>query len=93
MLPMAQGSDICIMLDGQGLYTLANGDVYAGAYHHNKKHGVGKYTSATTGEVFRGTWDTNKRHGHGECLAANGRVLKEGVWKDGVFCSRVAGPV
>ena len=29
------------MKHGQGKYTWANGSVYEGSFHHDKKHGIG----------------------------------------------------
>jgi hypothetical protein len=31
------------MMEGKGVFTFRNGDVYDGEYRNNKKHGAGKY--------------------------------------------------
>eukprot|EP00037_Helgoeca_nana_P009754 m.85551 g.85551 ORF g.85551 m.85551 type:complete len:417 (-) comp19786_c0_seq1:243-1493(-) len=44
---------------GNGRYTLADGDCYEGSWAHNRKHGHGVYTAASTGVVQVGEWHEN----------------------------------
>ncbi len=70
--------------NGQGTYTWANGDKYVGEYKDGKRHGQGTYTFAD-GEKYVGKFKDSKRHGHGTQYNADGTILKEGIFKEGVF--------
>lgn len=65
--------------DGQGSYTAANGDLYAGEFKANRYHGRGTYQYAN-GERYVGEIRDGKKHGPGVLYAANGTSLDEGLW-------------
>ena len=49
-------------MHGKGKFTYANGNVYEGDYHNDKRHGKGKYTLAN-GDVYEGNFQDDKRNG------------------------------
>jgi len=42
-------------MQGQGKMTHANGDIYEGTWHGDRKHGQGKLTSVS-GAGYEGAW-------------------------------------
>ena len=50
---------------GEGVYQQSNGDTYEGEYHLDRKHGFGKFSSATEGvyEVMGGGGAGGRRGG------------------------------
>jgi hypothetical protein len=49
------------LLDGKGVMTFANGDVYEGDFVEGIRKGKGIYKSAT--KEFDGEWDDDQLHG------------------------------
>ena len=47
-------------IDGEGVATYANGNVYKGAFKDNKRHGQGEMTFAN-GAVYNGQWVNGQR--------------------------------
>lgn len=43
-------------LNGQGVYSVADGSHYEGQFRANRPDGLGSYTNAK-GEIYKGTWD------------------------------------
>ena len=48
------------MQHGYGVYVHPNGGKYEGEYFNDKRHGKGKFTSAT-GEVEEGEWKEGEK--------------------------------
>lgn len=53
--------------------------------------GKGTYKHAS-GAVFEGDYFRGERNGHGVLTAADGKVLYNGMWKDGKKVSSSEGP-
>ncbi|MBT5698857.1 MAG: phosphatidylinositol kinase, partial [Flavobacteriales bacterium] len=47
-------------MQGKGIYTFSNGEIYEGEFKDNMFHGKGKYTW-TDGKVESGTWENDDR--------------------------------
>ena len=69
------------MPNGQGTYTLSNGDKYVGNFKDGKYHGQGTYFYHY-GPKYEGEWKDGKKHGQGTHLFCGGGK-QEGEWKDG----------
>ena len=69
-------------MDGEGLYTWADGRRYQGQYVQDKKHGRGKYTWAN-GRSYDGEWKDGKQHGEGSYYNPEADVTKRGIWENG----------
>ena len=69
---------------GQGVYTFASGTKYVGEYRDGKRNGQFTVTYST-GVKYVGEFKNDKKHGHGTQYNADGTILKEGIFKDGVF--------
>ncbi len=46
----------------------ANGDVYAGDWHDDSRHGCGTFTSTKTGYSYYGMWKGGMKHGSGALM-------------------------
>ena len=57
--------------NGQGIYTFANGDTYAGEWSGDEKNGQGIYTFAN-GDKYVGECKDGKKNGQGTYTFANG---------------------
>ena len=75
-------------IDGQGTYTWGKGpnkgDKYIGEYKNNNRHGQGTYTFED-GRKHVGEFKNGKLNGYAIKYTADGTILKEGIFKDGVF--------
>ena len=69
--------------NGQGTYTFANGDTYAGEWSGDEKNGQGTYTFAN-GDKYVGDWKSGKRNGQGTFIWPDGEKYV-GEWKDNKF--------
>ena len=47
------------------------GDQFSGNWHHDKKHGFGKYVWSD-GDAYEGQWECDLRSGEGTCTYSNG---------------------
>lgn len=70
--------------NGQGLHELANLDSYEGEYRNDQRHGRGTYTFRDRTR-YVGDFQGNQRHGQGSFFSANGRLVQNGIWRDGRF--------
>jgi len=52
-------------MEGFGIETFANGDVYKGDFKNNCAHGKGVYTYSN-GSVYDGEWVKDKKDGKGK---------------------------
>ena len=68
-------------INGQGTYTLANGDTYTGAWQGGGRNGQGTHTFAN-GEKYSGRWKDGERNGQGTYTFANGDTYT-GAWQGG----------
>ena len=75
-------------LDGQGIYTHANGNRYQGEYKEGKSHGQGTYyhlaDNQFKGDRYQGEFKDYKKHGQGIFTKANG-TRYEGIFEDDKF--------
>jgi len=67
--------------NGQGKWTLPNGNKYEGEWKDGEKHGQGTYTFHY-GDKYEGEWKDGEKHGHGTFTFPDGRKYV-GEWKDG----------
>lgn len=72
----------CDMMQGYGEFTDPVGNVYAGEFFEDKRHGQAKFTYE--GGVYEGAYADNKRHGQGVEKDSAGNVF-EGEWVRGDF--------
>ena len=49
-----------LQMQGQGVMTYSNGDVYEGGFVNNVQHGKGKYTYADDGEMCEGMFQNGE---------------------------------
>jgi len=68
-------------MNGKGVFTWANGNVYDGDFANDKKDGNGKFTWPD-GRIYNGEWKAGKQHGKGEYIHKNGQARK-GTWDNG----------
>ena len=68
-------------LNGQGAFTLADGNKFVGQLKDNSRHGEGTYTTPN-GDKYVGEWKDDEYHGQGTFTSANGDKYV-GEWKDG----------
>ncbi|MFY0631673.1 MAG: hypothetical protein JXR05_15015 [Flavobacteriaceae bacterium] len=73
---------------GKGTYTWANGLRYEGSMKNNQRHGKGTLY-LKDGSKFTCKWKENKKHGKGTAYNADGKVVKTGVWIEGVLQEEV----
>jgi hypothetical protein len=55
------------VMQGEGEYKYANGDVYYGQFDNGVKHGKGKYVFVV-GYEYDGEWRQGKMHGKGTVI-------------------------
>eukprot|EP01048_Picozoa_sp_COSAG05_P016197 COSAG05_NODE_2054_length_3633_cov_4.249010_3_plen_252_part_00 len=77
-------------MEGRGVYTWANGDVYDGQYKNDERHGKGTWTSAS-GERYEGMWEHDKRHGPGKYWPSPPYKIYTGVAKVSSFRASLRG--
>ncbi|KAB1268033.1 MORN repeat-containing protein 1 [Camelus dromedarius] len=70
-------------LPGQGRLVDADGQVYCGSFHDNRRHGRG-WMVFRNGDEYDGDWVQDRRQGHGVLSCADGSVY-EGQWHSDVF--------
>ena len=73
---------------GEGTFTYADGDKYAGQWKDGKKHGQGTFTW-TNGNKYVGEMFENDFHGQGTKTFANGTVQKGRFEHDRFICEPV----
>ena len=67
--------------NGQGKWTLPNGNKYEGEWKSGKKHGQGTL-NWSNGDKYEGEWKDGIKHGQGILNWSDGNKY-EGEWKDG----------
>jgi hypothetical protein len=67
--------------NGQGKWTLPNGNKYEGEWKSGKKHGQGTL-NWSNGDKYEGEWKDGIKHGQGILNWSNGNKY-EGEWKSG----------
>lgn len=72
------------VLQGVGVYTYLNGDVYTGEFYKGKAEGYGEIVFKYDGSVYRGGFINNARNGYGVYYDSNG-VTYTGLWEDNLF--------
>nr|XP_020729379.1 MORN repeat-containing protein 1 isoform X4 [Odocoileus virginianus texanus] len=70
-------------LTGHGCLVDADGQVYWGSFHDNKRHGQGRMIFRN-GDEYEGNWVRDQRQGHGMLRLVDGSTY-EGQWHSGVF--------
>jgi len=68
--------------NGQGKWTLPNGNKYEGEWKSGKKHGQGTL-NWSNGDKYEGEWKDGIKHGQGILNWSNGNKY-EGEWKSGI---------
>jgi hypothetical protein len=68
------------IINGLGIYTFHNGDVYEGYFKDDKRHGKGRVTFHS-GALYEGYFKDDKKHGKGKYTFPNGTVYI-GYFKD-----------
>jgi hypothetical protein len=70
--------------NGQGTYTWPDGATYVGQFKDSRRsgHGIQTYPS---GAKYVGEWKNGEASGQGIEYGADGRVLRSGIWENGVF--------
>jgi hypothetical protein len=68
---------------GHGSRDFSN-SAYVGEWKNDKFNGHGSFISHNN-ILHVGEWKDSERHGTGTLTDADGRVIKEGVWKNGIF--------
>lgn len=76
-----EGDFVDSKLEGQGTFTVTNGQIYIGQFANNMFNGRGKITFPT-GDIYEGDWIDNKREGQGTLTFPNGSYYI-GEWKNG----------
>jgi hypothetical protein len=69
---------------GQGTMVYQDGQQYSGGFVNDRREGAGVYTSPN-GNKWTGPFKNDKQNGRGVLTDKSGKVLKEGLWVDGVF--------
>lgn len=67
-------------MEGNGIYSWADGRQYEGEYRKDKKHGYGVYTWPD-GRKYEGNWKNGKQDGEGKYFSKG--KIKIGIWSDG----------
>lgn len=68
-------------MDGRGIYTWEDGNIYEGNWRENKMSGFGVFRWPD-GKEYKGQFQDNQMEGKGKMKAKNGN-LYEGIWMDG----------
>lgn len=74
---------------GQGAIIYPDGQQYIGGFVNDRREGAGVYTSQN-GNKWSGEFKNDKPNGRGVLTDKSGKILKEGVWVDGVFAGQAA---
>ncbi|QGM97771.1 MORN repeat-containing protein [Methylocystis parvus] len=74
---------------GQGAMIYPDGQKYSGGFVNDRREGAGVYTNPN-GATWTGEFKNDKPNGRGVLADRSGKVLKEGVWVDGVFVGQAA---
>ena len=61
----------------------ANGDIYAGEWVENFRHGIGTCRFQRWNSFYEGSWLKDRHHGRGVYAVNESIVRYEGEWKDG----------
>jgi len=69
---------------GHGIYKWPDGSVYNGTWLNDKMSGFGVMTSKTH-EKYVGEWKGNKRDGNGTEYDKMNRLIRTGIWKEGIY--------
>ena len=69
-------------MNGNGIYSFKNGDVYVGEYRDNQKNGKGVYTRCD-GESYNGHFRDGKKHGNGISIYKDGSYYN-GKYRNGL---------
>lgn len=75
---------------GQGTIVYPDGQRYSGGFVSDRREGAGVYTSPN-GNKWTGEFKNDKPNGRGVLTDKTGKVLKEGLWVDGVFAGEAPG--
>lgn len=70
------------LIDGQGILTYPNGDVYTGGWVDGLKHGEGSLT-CNLGSSYVGSWANDQPQGLGEMTYSSGMTYN-GNWENGM---------
>ena len=68
-------------MEGRGVMTYANRDVYDGEWLASNRTGQGKMTYANR-DVYQGGWLAGNKHGEGTMIYANGNIYEGSWWND-----------
>lgn len=69
-------------MDGNGMYTFADGSRYIGQFRANRRDGIGTFTWAEDQSMYTGEWRDDMPHGRGQVLYPNGEVM-DGTYQMG----------
>lgn len=72
----------------QGIYRLANGDVYSGTYSLDNKMDGSGYYKFKNGDQYLGEFKQGKRHGRGISFSPTTKVYKTGEWENNELVKR-----
>lgn len=64
--------------EGFGKVVYSNGDVYAGNWRKNMRHGHGLYNYVNLGLKYDGDWENNSKNGTGVMTFSNGDIMESG---------------
>jgi|TARA_B110000967_G_scaffold28440_1_gene26470 predicted aspartyl protease len=76
-------------LNGYGIMTYSDGDIYEGNWIRNKLDGFGKMTFASNGGFYEGSWENNQYEGQGVLKRVIGAQVQrsEGMFANGKLLS------
>ena len=81
------GDLVGITREGKGFYKWKkSGNVYEGSWSNGYKHGFGTFTWKEDGSKWVGIWNKDSRY-KGIEYDKKGKILKQGIWKNGDFKS------
>ena len=69
-------------MQGYGVYTYNDGNVYEGMFNDDKKEGYGKY-HWKDGRRYEGWWHRGRQHGLGIFEQPDKKSMKFGLWENG----------
>ena len=72
------------LFQGKGNLIELNGDIYSGSFYKGKKYGKGEL-KLVDGSLYTGHFKNDKYHGKGKLVDSNGKVIFEGIFKDGIL--------
>ncbi len=72
---------------GYGKFLWVSGAKYKGNWSNNKRNGFGEEFLAN-GNSYKGNFKLDKKHGEGSLYDPEGKLIKEGIWKDGIYISQ-----